>query len=166
MNDIRVSLDEVLRHFLRKQSHKRELQGIDVEHYARPEDLIRSIPEYECLAERILRCNWSFCPIDKDLFASLRAVHSPTWSRLSGGALKISDIAASLMNYRNEFRNTVATVLGLQELIINGLFDWRIVIEHHKQDYTILDGVSRAIAMARHFAENGFESFYAYVGKF
>lgn len=162
MNQIEVSLDEVLRHFLRKQSHKDELRGVDVEHSACPENLIRNVSEYKYLAERILQCNWSFCSIHKDLFESLNAVSSSTWHGLSGGTLKISDISRSITSDKDQER--VGKVLTLQRMVNTEKFDWRIIIERVEQDYTVLDGVSRAIAMARYFGENGFKSFYAYIG--
>ena len=168
MNNVKVTLEEVVRHFLRTQSHKPELKGKDI-----PELSLRDAKqlieqEYQTIAEKMMRCDWRLCFVDESLFEALKALCTRTWWDLSDGTLRIVDVAKNIMEKQEEilegYAPTRRKVLDLMNLTTSELFDWRIIVQFDEEDYTVLDGTCRAVAMAHHFSQHGFSPFLAYIG--
>jgi hypothetical protein len=161
---IKVSSDEVVRHFLRKQQHKSELKGINIGDLSLTEAERVCESRYEEIARRMQRCkSWLFCSVEADTFELLKALPTQTWQNLSKGSLAISDIASNLPKAEG-YTDTMQKVLELKKLVATEQFDSRIILESDSEGYTVLDGTCRAVALTYHFVEYGFSPILAYVG--
>jgi len=158
-----VTWEEVVRHFLRTQSHKPELEEINISDLSLGDAEQLVDREYPKLAERMKQCDWRFCFVDQSLFEALKAFPTQTWYDVSQGSLKIADVAANVMK-KEDYACTRRKVLDLVKLTTSELFDWRIIVQFDGEDYTVLDGTCRAAAMVHHFSQHEFSPFLAYVG--
>jgi len=164
MNNVKVTREEVVRHFLRTQSHKPELEGMNISDLSL-EDAERVVDcKYTEIAKRMKQSkHWHFCFVDKSLFEALKALPTQTWCDLSEGSLRITDVAKNVMK-KQGYADTRRKVLELMKSVTSERFDWRIILQFNGEDYTVLDGTCRAVAMVYHFDQHGFIPFLAYVG--